>query len=122
MNDSERPHVDVAVALITDANGHVTNFDYDAMGRLTKTRLPVTTPPNDSPTTSYDARGRVWRVTNPNGTYWEHKYDGAGLGNLVRIHGSRRRYPGSRSLGHDDVVVGQQGALGLLQGDDRNVV
>ena len=67
-----------------DALGHVTNFEYDLMGRLTKTRLPVTTPPNDSPTTSYDMLGRVWRVTNPNLSYWEHKYDGAGHKKSVR--------------------------------------
>ena len=62
----------------------VTNFGYDLMGRRKKTRLPVTTPANDSPTTTYDTLGRVWRVTNPNGSYWEYKYDGAGHRKSVR--------------------------------------
>ncbi len=48
--------------------GHRTTFAYDAMGRLEKTSLPATTPPNDSPSTSYDTVGRVWRVRNPNGS------------------------------------------------------
>jgi RHS repeat-associated protein len=57
---------------------HQTSFQYDVMGRLEKTILPTTTPANDSPHTSYDTLGRVWQVTNPNGSFWRHWYDGGG--------------------------------------------
>lgn len=69
---------------VRDPLDHVTSFDYDTMGRRTKTHLPATSPPNDSPTTSYDSLGRVWRVTNPNTSYWEYKYDGDGHKKSVR--------------------------------------
>ena len=68
---------------IRDHAGHQTAFEYDAMGRLEKTVLPATTPPNDSPRTSYDTVGRVWRVMNPNGSFWRHWYDGGGRRRLT---------------------------------------
>jgi RHS repeat-associated protein len=64
--------------------GNTTSYTYDLMGRRTKTILPATTPPNDSPVTSYDALGRVWKVTNPNGSYWQYGFDGGGHRTSVR--------------------------------------
>jgi RHS repeat-associated protein len=57
---------------------HQTTFQYDLMGRRTKTVLPPTTPPNDSPTLTYDTLGRLRRVTNPNASYAETTYGGDG--------------------------------------------
>ena len=41
-------------------------------------RPAPTTPASDTPMTSYDTLGRVWKVTNPNTTYWRNTYDGGG--------------------------------------------
>jgi RHS repeat-associated protein len=63
---------------------HTTGFTYDLLGRRTKTILPATTPPNDSPLSSYDTLGRIWKVTNPNGSYWQYGFDGGGRRTSVR--------------------------------------
>jgi YD repeat-containing protein len=75
---------------VTDAAGHTTTYQHDAMGRRTKTVLPATTPANDTPTTSYDTLGRIWKVTNPNGSYLRNTYDGGG-----------RRITARNPLGHE---------------------
>ncbi len=41
---------------------------------------------------------------------------------ILDVAGLDVRLPRVRALGHGDVVVGQQGPLGFLQGDDRDVV
>lgn len=69
---------------VVDPSGHSTSFQYDSMGRRTKTILPATTPANDTPTTSYDTLGRVWKITNPNGSYWQNTYDGGGRRTVAR--------------------------------------
>ena len=69
---------------------HTTTFQYDLMGRRTKTVLPTTTPANDTPTTSYDTLGRVWKVTNPNGSYWQNTYDGGGHRTVARDPAGQR--------------------------------
>jgi RHS repeat-associated protein len=69
---------------VTDASGHTTTFQYDVMGRTTKTIPPATTPASDTPTTSYDTLGRAWKVTNPNATYWRNTYDGGGRRTVAR--------------------------------------
>ena len=63
---------------VEDPLNHHTAFQYDLMGRREKTILPATIPANDTPTTSYDTLGRVARVTNPNGSFWQNTYDGGG--------------------------------------------
>jgi RHS repeat-associated protein len=72
------------LVMVTDPSGHSTTFQYDLMGRRTKTVPPATTPPSDTPTTSYDTLGRVWKVTNPNGSYWKNTYDGGGRRTVAR--------------------------------------
>ncbi len=81
---------------VKDPLQHQTSFEYDSMGRRTRTILPVTTPANAEPTTTYDTLGRVYRVTNPDpdNSYTEFTYDGGGhrtrvrdfLGRLTNYH------------------------------------
>jgi len=59
---------------IIDPLTHPTTYGYDAFGR----RTTVTDALNHTTTTTYDARGRVTRVTSPDGTYTRFTYDASG--------------------------------------------
>lgn len=58
--------------------GKTTSFEYDLMGRRTKTILPPTTPPTNPTVTTYNVRGQVTLITNPNTSYTEITYDYGG--------------------------------------------
>ena len=59
---------------VIDPLTHPTTFGYDAFGR----RTTVTDALSHTTTTTYDARGRVTRVTSPDGTYTRFTYDASG--------------------------------------------
>ena len=55
----------------TDANGHVTRYEYDGLGRRTATVLPL----GQRSTTAYDAVGNVASTTDFNGDTITYDYD-----------------------------------------------
>ena len=66
----------------TDARGNTTDFTYDANGNLTMTQaplVPILGGASERPTTTmtYDARGLVTQVTDPEGRVTTYAYDAA---------------------------------------------
>jgi RHS repeat-associated protein len=66
------------LASVTDANGQVTQYQYDGDGNLTD----VIDPSLDDVHTHYDARGRKDVTTDPDMGSWTYAYDG--FGELVK--------------------------------------
>ncbi len=62
------------VIAVTDAEGHTTHFEYDAMNR----RTAATDATGYRSTTGYNARGEVVAVTNANGETVRTEYDALG--------------------------------------------
>jgi RHS repeat-associated protein len=62
---------------LTDPNGHVVYYRYDAAGQLLAQSNPDD-PETDSVTYEYTAAGQLRRRTNANGTWTELFYDGSG--------------------------------------------
>src|SRR6185295_11065471 len=57
-----------------DANGHVTRYEYDGLGRRTATVLPLL----QRSETEYDLTGQVKRTTDFNGQAIDYDYDARG--------------------------------------------
>lgn len=60
---------------LTDALGRVTDYDYDALGRLSQTTFAVGTENEARQQFEYDAAGNLTAFTNENGNRTEYIYD-----------------------------------------------
>ncbi len=91
-------------ASITDPNGHITAFQYDANGRITRT----TYPDSGYEQQTWDALGRRTSVTNEEGQVTNFNYDG--LGRLLSVSG----LAGNATYAYDEAsnLVTQTDALG----------
>ncbi|WP_165229541.1 peroxidase family protein [Aquisphaera insulae] len=63
------------VDTVTDPLGRITDFDYDALGRLTRVTYAAGTPDQASQTFAYDAAGNATVVTDENGHRTTFEYD-----------------------------------------------
>jgi RHS repeat-associated protein len=66
----------------TDANGHVSSFGYDALGRATSQGDSIS-----SRTSEYDAAGRRIRLNWPDGFYVSYDHDATGMMTAIRENG-----------------------------------
>jgi YD repeat-containing protein len=71
------------VLTVTDPNGIVTQTAYDVRGQVTSVTVDPVTPQNPQGLNlqtrfDYDGRGKVLRVTDPNGHVTQYKYDALG--------------------------------------------
>ena len=69
----------------TDANGNITTYEYDLLGRLTKEIWPATSGASLDVETSYDGLGQIISQTAANGSITTFSYD-----NLGRLIGETR--------------------------------
>jgi len=81
---------------ITDANSHITDFTYDAFGRVTKTTFPS----NYFETYAYDADNNLTSKTDRKGQTIQYVYDA-----LNRL--TQKTYPDSTSVEYTYDLVGK---------------
>jgi YD repeat-containing protein len=82
------------ITSITDAENHVTNFDYDDLGRLVTVRDPLIETPTDKATTfTYDQAGNVLTKTKRSGAQTTYTYD-----NLNRITQAQHAAPAAATI------------------------